>query len=127
MRLKKTNEIAETDENVDCKTANFFSNETFFFIINFSLRVLAIASKIIRRFRETDIAIKIRKNHYNEKHTEKKNDFLKKIIKKTIESTDFSIIKKLLTFYRCQRHHNSLIEEKKHFHRLIKLFFNFFA
>ena len=78
MRLKKTNEIVEIDKNVDCRTANFFSNEIFFFIINFSLKVLTIVSKIIRRFRKTDIAIKIRKNHYNEKHTKKKKRFFKK-------------------------------------------------
>ena len=75
MRLKKTNEIVEIDENVDCKTANCFSNEIFFFIVNFSLKILAIASKIVRRFRENDIAIKIRKNHYSEKHTKKKTIF----------------------------------------------------
>ena len=27
---KKTNEIVEIDENVDCKTTNFFLNEIFF-------------------------------------------------------------------------------------------------
>ena len=75
MRLKKTNEIVEIDKNVDCRTANFFSNEIFFFIINFSLKILTIVSKIVRRFREIDIAIKIKKNHYSEKHTEKKTIF----------------------------------------------------
>ena len=125
MRLKKTNEIVKIDENVDCRTTNCFSNEIFFFIVNFSLKILTIVSKIVRRFCENDIAIKIKKNHYNEKHTEKKNDFLKKIIKKTIESTDFSIIKKLLTFHRCRKHHNFLFEKKNIFHHLMKLFSDF--
>ena len=78
MRLKKTNEIIKIDENVDCKTANYFSNKNFFFIVNFSLEFLAIVSKIVRRFRENDIAIKIKKNHYNEKHTEKKKRIFEK-------------------------------------------------
>ena len=124
MRLKKTNEIVKINENVDCKTTNCFLNKNFFFIVNFSLKILTIASKIVRRFRENDVAIKIKKNHYNEKHT-KKNDFLKKIIKQTIELTDFSIIKKLLTFHRCRRHHNFLFEKKNIFHHLMKLFFDF--
>ena len=50
----------------------FFQMKFFFFIINFNLKILTIVSKIVRRFREIDIAIKIKKNHYNEKHTKKK-------------------------------------------------------
>ena len=124
MRLKKTNEIAEIDKNVDCKITNCFSDEIFFFIVNFNLKILTIVSKIVRRFRENHIAIKIKKNHYSEKHTEKeKNDFLKKIIKQTIESTDFSIIKKLLAFHQCRKHHNFLFEKRKHFSSFDEIIF----
>ena len=82
MRLKKTNEIVKIDKNVNCKTTNFFLNKTFFFINNFNLKILTIASKIVRRFCKIDIAIKIKKNHYNEKLTEKKRFFKKKLLNK---------------------------------------------
>ena len=49
----------------------FFQMKFFFFIINFNLKILTIVSKIVQRFREIDIAIKIKKNYYNEKHTKK--------------------------------------------------------
>ena len=67
------------------------------------------------------------KTDLHEKKSEKKNEFLKKLNEKSIESTDFNIIKKLLAFHRCRKHHNFLIEEREHFHRLMKLFFDFFA
>ena len=48
------------------------------------------------------------KTDLHEEKIEKKNEFLKKLNEKSIESTDFSIIKKLLAFHQCQKHHNFL-------------------
>ena len=58
---------------------------------------------------------------------EKKDEFLKKLNEKSIESTDLSIIKQLLAFHRCRKHHNSLIEGGGLFHHLVGLFSDFFA
>ena len=65
------------------------------------------------------------KTDLHEKKIEKKNEFLKKLNEKSIESTDFNIIKKLLAFHRCRKHHNSLFEKKNIFHHLMKLFSDF--
>ena len=75
--FEKTNEIVKINESVDYRIANFLLNEIFF-IINFSLEVLVIILKIVRRFCKINIAINIRKNLYNEKYTKKRKRFLKK-------------------------------------------------
>ena len=85
-RLKKAKLNVGTDLCVDCRAADFFSNETVFFIVNQSLRVLLTVSKIARCFWKTGITMSIiikQKNDYIEKHTvktdrEKKNRIFKK-------------------------------------------------
>ena len=57
----------------------------------------------------------------------KKSGFLEKLSEGSIESTDFSIIKQLLAFHRCRKHHNFLIGGRGLFHHLVGLFFDFFA
>ena len=47
--------------------------------------------------------------------------------RKTIKSTDLSIVNKLLAFYRYRRHHYCSFGGREHFHHLAGLFFDFFA
>ena len=65
------------------------------------------------------------KTDLHEKKSKKKNEFLKKLNEKSIESINFNIIKKLLTFHRCRKHHNFFFEKKNIFHHLMKLFSDF--